>query len=179
MLEILTYLSAILLIPLIPALLIYKLLPSRTSVSGPFKGLSIQLQGAFGGFFLLVLISIGLVTYFTNMNSTTVYHGFYLVFPVEAVDEDVPDGVGNEKIYVLKKSGGKGEWTSHEKYNPDIGQSVKYVEVTDIANNDTISIVIKNDDKYWMSSVRAIPKNHISMRLLSDAEKQFLGNSIE
>ena len=53
-------LAAVMLLPLIPAFLLYKFLPSRTSVSGPFKGLNIKLTGAFGGYFLLVLTSIGI-----------------------------------------------------------------------------------------------------------------------
>ena len=52
-------LAAMLLLPLLPAFLLYKFLPSKTSVSGPFKGLNIKLTGAFGGYFLLVLTSIG------------------------------------------------------------------------------------------------------------------------
>lgn len=53
--------AGIMLIPLIPAVLLYALLPSRATVSGPFKGLNIRLQGAFGGYFLLVLILTGLL----------------------------------------------------------------------------------------------------------------------
>ena len=53
-------LAAVMLLPLIPAFLLYKFLPSRTSVSGPFKGLNVKLTGAFGGYFLLVLTSIGI-----------------------------------------------------------------------------------------------------------------------
>jgi hypothetical protein len=45
------------LIPLIPAYILYKTLPAETSVSGPFQGLKINLSGAFGGYFLLVLIA--------------------------------------------------------------------------------------------------------------------------
>src|SRR5256885_13971987 len=52
-------LTAMLLLPLIPAFLLYKFLPSKTSVSGPFKGLNLKLTGAFGGYFLLVLTAIG------------------------------------------------------------------------------------------------------------------------
>ena len=52
-------LAAVLLLPLIPAFLLYKFLPSRTSVTGPFKGLNLKLTGAFGGYFLLVLTAIG------------------------------------------------------------------------------------------------------------------------
>lgn len=47
------------LLPIIPAYLLYKALPSRSTVSGPFKGLSIQLKGAFGGYFLVVLVIFG------------------------------------------------------------------------------------------------------------------------
>src|SRR6476619_1680989 len=52
-------LAAVLLLPLVPAFLLYKFLPSRTTVSGPFKGLNLTLTGAFGGYFILVLTAIG------------------------------------------------------------------------------------------------------------------------
>lgn len=44
------------LLPIIPAFILYKLLPSTADVSGPFRGLQIKLTGAFGGYFLLVLV---------------------------------------------------------------------------------------------------------------------------
>ena len=47
--------------PLIPAYILYKTLPSNTTVSGPFKGLNINLTGAFGGYFILVLLLLGFV----------------------------------------------------------------------------------------------------------------------
>lgn len=47
------------LVPLLPAFILYKNLPSTAVVSGPFKGLTIQLSGAFGGYFLLTLIAFG------------------------------------------------------------------------------------------------------------------------
>lgn len=49
------------LVPLIPAYIIYRFLPSKTIVTGPFKGLNIQLSGAFGGYFLLVLVMTGFI----------------------------------------------------------------------------------------------------------------------
>lgn len=51
-------LSAMLILPLLPAFILYKFLPSKTNVSGPFKGLNLKLTGAFGGYFLLVITSI-------------------------------------------------------------------------------------------------------------------------
>lgn len=54
-------LAAILIIPIIPAYILYKFLPaSDTDVSGPFKGLTLKMKGAFAGYFLLVLIALGL-----------------------------------------------------------------------------------------------------------------------
>ena len=44
-----------LLLPIIPAVVIYKLLPASTHVSGPFKGLQIKLGGAAAFYFLLLL----------------------------------------------------------------------------------------------------------------------------
>jgi hypothetical protein len=45
------------LLPVIPSILLFKLLPkSRAAVKGPFKGLQINLGGAVGAYFLLVLV---------------------------------------------------------------------------------------------------------------------------
>ncbi len=51
-------LAAMLILPLIPAFLLYKFLPSKTNVTGPFKGLNLKLTGAFGGYFLLVIVAV-------------------------------------------------------------------------------------------------------------------------
>lgn len=64
----LSIIAGILIIPLIPAFVIYKFLPSKTVVKGPFKGLNVNLTGAFGGYFLLVIISLGF-TYFSLNNA--------------------------------------------------------------------------------------------------------------
>jgi hypothetical protein len=60
----LTYIAVVVLVPLIPAFLLYKFLPSgRTEVGGPFKGLDIKLSGAFAGYFLVVLIVTSLLVF--------------------------------------------------------------------------------------------------------------------
>lgn len=64
-------LTAILLLPLFPAFIIYKFLPeSDTQVEGPYKKLNLKLKGAFAGYFLLVLIGLGL-QYFIMGNKQT------------------------------------------------------------------------------------------------------------
>lgn len=55
----LTVLSVLL--PLVPAYILYHFLPSRTLVTGPFQGLNLQLSGAFGGYFLILLVMFGFV----------------------------------------------------------------------------------------------------------------------
>jgi hypothetical protein len=49
-------LAIILLLPIIPAFLLFKLLPNTAVVNGPFQGLRIDLSGAFAGYFALVLL---------------------------------------------------------------------------------------------------------------------------
>jgi hypothetical protein len=44
------------LLPLIPAILLFKLLPSSADVSGPFHGFQIKLGGAVAAYFLLVMV---------------------------------------------------------------------------------------------------------------------------
>ena len=60
----LTYLASVVLVPLLPAFLLYKFLPpGRTEVGGPFKGLDIKLSGAFAAYFLVVLIMTSLLVF--------------------------------------------------------------------------------------------------------------------
>jgi hypothetical protein len=59
--------GTIVLLPLIPAFLLYYFLPAKTHVSGPFKGLRIQLTGAFAGYFL---VAIGTATFVTSQLKT-------------------------------------------------------------------------------------------------------------
>lgn len=51
------YIIAWFLLPLIPAFLLFKFLPSTGNIEGPFKGMAIKFGGAFAGYFLLFLIS--------------------------------------------------------------------------------------------------------------------------
>jgi hypothetical protein len=50
------YIALIVLLPMVPAIAIFKLLPSRAAVTGPFKGLKINLGGAFAGYFVLLVL---------------------------------------------------------------------------------------------------------------------------
>jgi hypothetical protein len=45
-------------LPIIPAFLFFKLLPNTAIVGGPFKGLKINLGGAFAGYFLLFITAV-------------------------------------------------------------------------------------------------------------------------
>ncbi|HYK90527.1 MAG TPA: hypothetical protein VE398_17270 [Acidobacteriota bacterium] len=51
------YMLLILLLPLIPAFVLFRFLPSTADVTGPFKGLTLKLGGAFAGYFVTVLLS--------------------------------------------------------------------------------------------------------------------------
>jgi hypothetical protein len=49
-------LAAIILLPAIPAFVLFKALPSEADVEGPWKGLKIKLGGAFAGYFAVVVV---------------------------------------------------------------------------------------------------------------------------
>lgn len=51
----LLYMTALALIPTIPAFLLFKALPTQAEATGPFAGLNIKLGGAFAGYFLIFL----------------------------------------------------------------------------------------------------------------------------
>lgn len=51
-----------LLLPLIPAYLLFRLLPSQADVEGPWQGLKIKMGGSFAAYFVLVLSVFGFST---------------------------------------------------------------------------------------------------------------------
>ena len=51
-------LAAMVLLPLIPAWILYRVLPSSGNVSGALGGFHIKLGGAFGGYFALVILML-------------------------------------------------------------------------------------------------------------------------
>jgi phosphotransferase system glucose/maltose/N-acetylglucosamine-specific IIC component len=52
-------LCMIILLPLVPAYLLFRALPSNANVSGPMQGLQIKLGGAFAGYFALLILIFG------------------------------------------------------------------------------------------------------------------------
>lgn len=51
-------LSFLVLVPIVPAYLLFRILPSTGNVQGTFKGMEIKLGGAFAGYFVLVCLII-------------------------------------------------------------------------------------------------------------------------
>jgi hypothetical protein len=51
-------LCTIILLPIVPAYLLFRILPSTAELSGPFQGMEIKLGGSFAGYFALVLLVI-------------------------------------------------------------------------------------------------------------------------
>lgn len=50
------HLIVVFLIPVVPAFLFYKIIPSKAFVKGPFQGLQVKISGAFAGYFLLLIL---------------------------------------------------------------------------------------------------------------------------
>jgi len=58
----LLYMAAVILMPIVPAFLLFRLIPgSKAGARGPFKGLKLKLSGAFAGYFLVMLVAFELV----------------------------------------------------------------------------------------------------------------------
>jgi len=94
--EMIVMIAVMVLLPIVPAILLYYKLPNKTTVKGPFKGLDIQLTGAFAGYFLVLLLVVGFYVSFLSGRSITV--PVYETWKVEgkiglgdgaAIDEDI------------------------------------------------------------------------------------------
>ena len=58
------YIAAVILLPLFPAFIIFKLIPGSTAdAQGPFQGLKLKLGGAFAGYFIVVLVAFAEVKF--------------------------------------------------------------------------------------------------------------------
>ena len=79
MTETIIALAAVILIPLLPAYLLYKTLPATAVVQGPFKGLNVNLQGAFGGYFVLVLLAFAVAQAFQPEDTYPRYEEYELL----------------------------------------------------------------------------------------------------
>src|SRR4051794_7369922 len=51
----LLYVAAWFICPMVPAFILFKFLPNRAIVTGPFKGLNLNLTGSFAAYFILFL----------------------------------------------------------------------------------------------------------------------------
>jgi hypothetical protein len=64
--QLLVIIFTIVLLPLVPAILLFKLLPSDASAQGPWKGLKIKVGGAFAGYFIMALLVTGISYYYVS-----------------------------------------------------------------------------------------------------------------
>lgn len=58
--RLLVIIVAIVFLPLVPANLLFKLLPSDAKAEGPWKGVKIKVGGAFAGYFIMALLLTGI-----------------------------------------------------------------------------------------------------------------------
>ena len=155
--EIIYLLAAVLLLPLVPAYILYKTLPSRTTVTGPFRGLNIQLTGAFGGYFLLVLFSSGFLYY---QKPATEFH-YNITFPLSSFPEDLND----TGVFVFVKRRGKGGWSRHEQFEKKPTPGGIMVSIKDLHPQDTLYIHATYDNDEWETTTSVtVPLDHLDFR---------------
>ncbi|MBN1572141.1 MAG: carboxypeptidase regulatory-like domain-containing protein [Deltaproteobacteria bacterium] len=98
------------LLPIVPAYILYKFLPSKASAKGPFKGLSLQLKGAFAAYFLLFISLSGmLVAYLLNTKSESEIYDLWKIRGWVKLEEDGDESMVNYTISpeILKVDPGK------------------------------------------------------------------------
>jgi hypothetical protein len=67
--QLIVVIAAILLIPLVPSYFLFKKIKTSANVDGTFQGLQIKLAGAFGGYFLLVLVCMTILIKFSKLGT--------------------------------------------------------------------------------------------------------------
>ena len=84
--NLLTIYAFIVLLPLIPAVLLFTILRSSATVTGPVAGMKVSLGGSFGGYFVLFMV---LVVHFKELPQVETWHvhGSFNVADGDAVPE--------------------------------------------------------------------------------------------
>jgi hypothetical protein len=67
-------LSLLILLPFIPAFLLFKLLPNSADVDGPLAGLTLKLKGSFGGYIALTVFMTGVAVNAKILKPALVWH---------------------------------------------------------------------------------------------------------
>jgi len=128
----LLYLASMILLPIVPAFLLFKALGSTGDVSGPLLGLKIKLGGAFAGYFAVLVLLF--VMYKTWHPTSTVWKAHGSVTdeagtPIQPLDEKnvtlipgslvlYPDGT-----FDLTFSAAPGDWPSLAISYPNYGSA--------------------------------------------------------
>ena len=153
--------SITLLLPIIPAYILYKSLPSEAQVDGPFKGLNIKLTGAFGGYFLLVMISIAAFLAMQNAKPEKTEYRYSINFPIFS-EEVVP---AEMEFVVYKKLKGLGNWIAHDDFEKEPNPNGVRISIKNIEKNDTIYVLAKYQDKEWETKTSiTVLLDHLSFR---------------
>src|SRR3954471_5412733 len=83
-------LSFVILLPLVPAFLLFTVLPSRAVVSGPLSGLQVNLSGAFGGYVALTVFITGVAA--TNHMLKPANPVWHVRGAIQLEQDDIPPG---------------------------------------------------------------------------------------
>lgn len=161
MIENVIYLAAILLIPVVPAFILYRYLPSGTSVSGPFKGLNINLKGSFAGFFLLVLIGSGIITYLKETQVSSVEYHYNLHFPVQ----NFPADMGKTRVIVKLQKPGRDDWLEHKDFSKKPAGKGIMVTVKNVSPDDILYVNAEYNGQKWESVSATVPVDHLQMTM--------------
>src|SRR5262245_53642346 len=172
----LIHISVGVLLPLVPAYILFKTLPTDATVEGPWKGLKIKLGGGFGGYFLLVLLVLSYLYWMNEQrNKQTeevrrlteelrlykeIENRAYKVFAVRgkvgAEDKSYFDTVEDFQIYRLPKIGGVSPNGKFEAYIP--------VRLKPDATLDPTEIII-DYPSYSAASVNLDDNNLVTQKL--------------
>jgi hypothetical protein len=121
----LIYFVALILVPIIPAFVLFKFLPSTAVASGPFQGLKINVGGGFGGYFLILLISYPFIVSLTNSVSAQKWT------IVGTISSHGPQEVDEITVHPPVSNPDSGSGTFHlELYIPNVADEVfKYPSI--------------------------------------------------
>jgi hypothetical protein len=139
MIGVIVQLAAGLLIPLLPAFLLYRVLPSKTIVSGPFAGLKIDLGGAFGGYFLLVLVGLWFLR--DRAANANLYERWEMKGEVEL--EDAGHSRIEEKLLQVQLR------PTRVQQNPPVGNRIRYTVTVPVARDPQGSAICDYDSLYF------------------------------
>lgn len=162
-------LATLILLPIVPAFVLFAALPGDAAVSGPLKGFKINLSGAFAGYFSVLLLCISCYKIWEPQTRSAVHKWTILGRVVDAAGNPIqPLDVTNVTLSppILQPANDGNFMLTFTELPTDDGQSLIYPKLV-ITSNGYKARTIELDPSAWEGITDAVRAQRVKTHVIN------------